>query len=383
MTTSKPAHSAPSTNSSSPSRPSVTYDKSEKVLRFAEVFEDHRLVLARTTLQLNSARPNGAVAAAVAAMVEMRAATDVSALTRLANYVAPLPAANAAVIRDFVADAITLTLPQTVYTVEALVGPVTLFVYWAVFVVGCDQDANIIFDRDLIESYVRDELPATHSDGTRRNHRAWITRVAEAVNPNKNPRAPMPLNARSMKTPYSEKEVIALNRWSAGQRTAYLRSNAAVLVALGMGAGLTSIEIAQLTGNAVTVHDDGMVEIDVIVKGEFKRRIVVISTFESILTKHLTTVKPDAFVFLPQRTRTENDVVSAFVARTSRPKGTPHVSVQKMRNSWFVTHMTNRVDVLTLMEAAGLQSLETISKLAIFVPRVNTDDRNAQLRGAL
>lgn len=167
----------------------MTYDKSEKVLRFAEVFEDRRLVLARTTLQLNSAQPNGAVAA----MVEMRAATDVSALARLANYMAPLPPANAAVIRDFVADAITLTLPQTVYTVEALVGPVTLFVYWAVFVVGCDQDANIIFDRDLIESYVRDELPATHSDGTRRNHRAWITRVAEAVNPNKNPRAPMPL----------------------------------------------------------------------------------------------------------------------------------------------------------------------------------------------
>jgi hypothetical protein len=48
-----------------------------------------------------------------------------------------------------------------------------------------------------------------------------------------------------------------------------------------------------------------------------------------------------------------------------------------------VTHMTNRVDVLTLMEAAGLQSLETISKLAIFVPRPSTDDRNAQLRGAL
>jgi hypothetical protein len=392
--TSKPARSAPSTDRLSSSGSSVTYDKSEKVLRFAEVFEDHRLVLARTTLQLKSTRPRGAVAAdgtvaadgakaADAAMVEMRAATNDSALARLANYVAPLPPVNAAIIRDFVADAITLTLPQTVYTVEALVGPVTLFVYWAVFVVGCDQDAHIIFDRDLIESYVRDELPATHSDGTRRNHRAWITRVAEAVNPNKNPRAPMPLNARSMKTPYTEKEVIALNRWSAGQRTAYLRSNAAVLVALGMGAGLTSIEIAQLTGNAVTVHDDGMVEINVIVKGEFKRRIVVINTFESILTEHLTTVKPDAFVFLPQRTRTENDVVSAFVARTSRPKGTPHVSVQKMRNSWFVTHMTNRVDVLTLMEAAGLQSLETISKLAIFVPRPHTTDRDAQLRGAL
>jgi hypothetical protein len=359
--------------------PSVTYDKSAKVLRFAEVFEDSRLVLARTTLQSTSA-PS---ADAVAAMDEMRAATDEGALARLASYVSPLPEANAALIRQFVADAITLTLPQTPYTVGALLGPVTLFVYWAVFVVGCDQDVEIIFDRDLIESYVRDELPAHYSDGTRRNHRAWITRVAEAVNPNKNPRPPMPLNARSMKTPYTDDEVIALHRWSAGQRTAYLRNNAAVLVALGIGADLTSAEIAQLNGDAVTVHEDGMVEVDVIVKGEFKRRIVVTSRFEYILADHMTTVKPGAFVFLPKRTRTENDVVSSFVARTSRPKGTPQVSVQKMRNTWFVTHMTNRVDVLTLMEAAGLQSLETISKLAIFVARPTSDDRDAQLRGSL
>jgi hypothetical protein len=37
--------------------------------------------------------------------------------------------------------------------------------------------------------------------------------------------------------------------------------------------------------------------------------------------------------------------------------------------------------VFTLMEAAGLQSLESISRLAIFVPRPSDDDRTAQLRG--
>jgi hypothetical protein len=359
--------------------PSVSYDKSTKVLRFADMFEDSRLILARTTLQRSAPQSGDAVVA----MDEMRAATDNGAVARLTNYVAPLPVAEAAVIRQFVADAITLTLPQTAYTVQALIGPVTLFVHWAVFVVGCDQDVTIIFDRDLIESYVREELPTTYSEGTRRNHRAWITRVAEAVNPNKNPRAPMPLNARAMKAPYTADEVIGLGRWSAGQRTAYLRSNAAVLVALGMGAGLTSIDIAHLKGSAVTVHENGMVEVDVFVQGEFTRRIVVSSQFESILADHMVAVAADAFVFLPQRTRVENDVVSSFVARTSRPTGTPHISVQRMRNSWFVTHMTNRVDVLTLMEAAGLQSLETISKLAIFVAHPSTNDSDAQLRGRL
>jgi len=43
----------------------------------------------------------------------------------------------------------------------------------------------------------------------------------------------------------------------------------------------------------------------------------------------------------------------------------------------------NRTDVFTLMEAAGLQSLESISKLAKYVPRLSETDRDAQLRGAL
>ncbi|MBC7761738.1 MAG: hypothetical protein H7201_08065 [Candidatus Saccharibacteria bacterium] len=358
---------------------SVSYDKNERILRFSDHVEDFDLVLARTTLKL------GALISpeAVAAMADYRRSVNPDAIERLNNYVPAIPAAHAAKIRDFVADAVILTLPQTVYTVEALVGPVTSFVYWAVFVVGCDLDAAIIFERELIETYVRDELPATHSDGTRRNHRAWVTRVAEAVNPDRNPRAPMPMNARSMEAPYTEGELVAVDRWSAGQRTAYLRENSAVLVALGIGAGLTSVEIAQLRAGAVTVHPDGMVEVNVRVKDEFKRRVIVTSVWERLLADHVADIEEDAFVFLPKRSRTENDVVSSFVARTSRPTGTPIINVRKMRNTWFVEQMINRTDVLTLMEAAGLQSLESISKLAKYVPRPSTTDRDAQLRGAL
>jgi hypothetical protein len=43
--------------------------------------------------------------------------------------------------------------------------------------------------------------------------------------------------------------------------------------------------------------------------------------------------------------------------------------------------MANRVDVLTLMEAAGLKSLESISRLASFVPRPSDQERIEQLRG--
>ncbi|MCY7288550.1 MAG: hypothetical protein LH624_09965, partial [Cryobacterium sp.] len=117
--------------------------------------------------------------------------------------------------------------------------------------------------------------------------------------------------------------------------------------------------------------------------GEFKRRVIVSSAWERVLADHVAHVEPDAFVFLPKRSRTENDIVSRFVGRTSRPAGTPTINVRKMRNTWFVDQMTNRTDVFTLMEATGLQSLESISKLAKYVPRLSETDRDAQLRGAL
>jgi hypothetical protein len=317
------------------------------------------------------------------AIVSVRADMPESVARKMASYVPELPAEQVEPIRRFVEDAVALALPLTSYTAETLLRPSMHFAHWAVFVVGCELDALTVFDRDLIETFVREALPRGLTPGTRRNYRAWISRVAEAVNPDKNPRKPMPLNQKAMEAPYTDDDIIALDRWSAGQSTPYRRSNAAALVALGAGAGLSSIEIAHLKCEAVTVLDDGTVEIKVFIGEELKRRVVVTAEFEEIIATHVKDLAPEVFVFLPQRSRTENDVVSAFVARTLHPKRTPPVTVRRLRNTWLVAQMVNRVDVLTLMEAAGLQSLESISRLAQFVPRPTADQRDAQLRGTL
>jgi hypothetical protein len=63
------------------------------------------------------------------------------------------------------------------------------------------------------------------------------------------------------------------------------------------------------------------------------------------------------------------------------PPETPPITVRRLRNTWLVNHLTNRVDVFTLMRAAGLESLESISRLALFVADISDADRIAQLRG--
>jgi len=357
----------------------VTYDRSAELLRFAEVFENPDIALARATLFPRV----GPGKAARAAMDAVRARLDDDVVEKLRNYTPTLPEAEILVIRAFVEDAVALALPLTAYSVETLLRPVMHFVYWAVFVVGCDLNAAIVFDRDLVETYVRETLPKKLAPGTRRNYRAWIFRVAEVVNPDKNPRQPMPLNVKSMAAPYTEHEIAALDRWAAGQSTPYRRSNAATLVALGAGAGLSSIEIAHLKRSAVAVGVDGTVQLHIGGVAHKQRLVTVSGEFEQILATQVETLDDDVFVFQPRRSRTENDVVSAFVAHTHVPKGTPHVTTQRLRNTWMVTQLTNRVDVLTLMKAAGVVSLESFSRLAQFVPGLTADQSAAQLRGTL
>lgn len=355
-----------------PSSAGVKYVKKDEALRFAD--DADPTVADRARMTLHGGEVN---ADAVAAMDELRANLPEDAAAKLRAYTPELPTEQVSIIRKFVEDAVILALPLTSYTVETLMRPATAFVFWAVFVVGADLDARTIFNRRLIEHYVRETMPEL-TEGTRRNYRAWLFRVAEAANPEANPNNPMPLSERAFETPYTGEELEALDRWAAGQPTKYLRSNAAVFIALGCGTGLTASEMVLVRREDVTVDDSNAVHVQV--SGKAARTVVATARYERTLRQALKTTPEGAFVFLPKRTRTGNDVVSAFVGRTDNTPSLP-VRARKMRNTWLVGHLANRVDVTTLMQAAGLQSLESISRLAQFVPPISDPARISMLRG--
>ena len=381
MTTSR---SPQNPNSSSPdlSAAGVFYDAKAELLRYAETAEDPRFAAGRMTFDGTGGTP-----AAKAAMESIRADLTPDAERKMSAYRPELPADNVAVIRNFVENAVAIALPLTSYTVETLIRPCMAFVYWAVFVVGCPLDARVVFERALIEQYIHSDGPAREdgtalTDGTLRNYRAWILRVAEAVNPDNNPRNTKPLTSRAMDEPYDDDEQFVLDRWADGQTTAYMRQGANTLIALGAGAGLSSGEIAVLRRDAVAVDDNRHITIRVTATGGAPDRdVVVAAKHEKRLAKAMKHLAADDFVFLPNRKAAVNDVVSAFVGRSFKPSGTPAVTGRGLRNTWLVERITDRVDVFTLMKAAGLQSLESISRLATYVPRPDAETRTAQLRG--
>lgn len=353
----------------------VPHDNKAELLRHCKP-EDHPILgSVRMSLMIGAETRESK-----AAIEQVRNSLSHDVRQALTSYTPTLPKADVAKIREFVESAIVLTLPLTSYTVTTLLRPAMHFVHWAFCICGAELDASVIFTQPVIEKYVHETMP-TLTDGTKRNYRAWLLRVAESVNPDANPNNPMPLAARALEIPYTDDELDGLDRWAAGQRTAYLRENAEVFLALGIGAGLSAKEMVQVRAKDISADANGAVIVTV--AGEPGRTVVVTARYEQTLSHAASNTPASAFVFLPKRTRTTNDVVSAFVSRTERPRGTPTVRSRKMRNTWLVLHLTNRVDVTTLMQAAGLQSLESISRLAQFVPSPSDTERTAMLRGAL
>jgi hypothetical protein len=345
-----------------------------KILRFGNPGNPD-LHLARGVFDMSELQPEHAREA----MEQLRIGLGEGPADKVRSYTPQLPKAKVAVIRQFVEDAVTLAQPLTKYSAETLMRPVMHFVYWCVFVLGYEPTREI-FEPETVQAYI-DEAIDGKTDGTRRNYRAWIIRVAEVVNPDRNAIRSKPLNGRGMEPPYTAGDMVVLRRWSEGQSTQYRRNGAQTLIALGAGAGLSAIEIAHLRREYVELLPDGAVEVHVHIDGDFKRSVIVASPFDSQLAELVAPLDGNRMVFLTDRTRTVNDVVSAFTSKLAVPPGTPQVTVRRLRNTWLVNHLTNRVDVSTLMRAAGLESLESISRLAMFVPDISDADRIAQLRG--
>ena len=137
-------------------RSGVTYDSAARLLRFGATADDVGVGVAAARLTLRTGPANEQSRAAMAAA---RRAMPAATAQKMADYHPELPTEQVTVIRSFVEDAVALTLPQTSYSVETLLSSSMHFIYWAVFVVGAELNAGIVFNRELIEHYVRDNLP--------------------------------------------------------------------------------------------------------------------------------------------------------------------------------------------------------------------------------
>ncbi|MFP7761840.1 tyrosine-type recombinase/integrase [Marisediminicola sp. LYQ85] len=294
------------------------------------------------------------------------------ALVHMSEYTPRLAPQRWEPIADFVRDAVAVTAPQTSYTSNRIFLVLSLYVDWAVNIVGLPMTTKVLFRRETIAMFIA-RPPRELGEGTLRNYRSMLLRVAEVLLPEHNATAMKPLNGRTSVAPYTEKEEEQLRLWAAGQNTDLRRRRAKAMIAFCGGAGLRAAEIAELNVGDV-IFDGGAL---VTVTGTNAREVPMLAEWAGFAHEALHDMEPDAPVFGTRNRNSHKNLLSRFTEKTSgpiRPRS------DQLRATWIVKHLTAGTPMKELMRAAGVEKFENLARHLQYVPSLDTADYRRRLR---
>ena len=297
---------------------------------------------------------------------------------RIREFTPDIPERYWTVVGTFVRAAVTDAQPKTPYSAGNLLSTVTRHVLWCWQTAGLELERRVIFDRLVVEESITKGWP-TLSPSSRGNRRSELLRVAEALlGPEGSPARLAPLPPSDPVHPYSSAELAALRSWAAGQVTPRRRRDAATLLALGAGAGLATEDIDGLRAGMVTVDDEGVL---LAVPGRRGRLVPVLAEWEAPLVEAASAVASDRPLFCEHRGQGTKNFVTNFVGKSSGVGIKPQT--QRLRATWIVHHLGARTPVVPFMAAAGVTSLESLTRYLGFVPGVDPGEARRALRGQL
>jgi len=152
--------------------------------------------------------------------------------------------------------------------------------------------------------------------------------------------------------------------------------NAEVLLALGLGAGLTGREIIDLTVDGIREEGDAVV---VVVQGERARTVPVLREWDGSLIARRRTSAHSSWAFRQKRETSNRNLISDFVARS---QGDVPLQTRRMHATWVVQHLEAGTPLVPLLRAAGLTSPEAFDRFLPFVRPPTEAEFRASLRDA-
>ncbi|MHB8220590.1 MAG: hypothetical protein ACYDHU_09775 [Acidimicrobiales bacterium] len=297
---------------------------------------------------------------------------------QIRQFTPDMPERYWAVIGTFVRSAVTEAEAHTPYRPHSLLSTVSRHVLWCWQTAGLELDRGVVFDRLVIEEYIVKGCP-TLTPSSRGNRRSRLLRVAETLlGPEGSPARLTPLPPSDPVRPYSASEMTALRSWAQGQATPTRRRDAATLLALGAGAGLAAEDITGLTAGMVAVDEEGVL---LAVPGRRARLVPVLADWEPPIVDAARAIPPERLLFCEGRTTTCRSFASNFVDKTAGVGIKPQT--QRLRATWIVHHLAARTPVVPFMAAAGVGSLEALTRYLRFVPGMDPAEARRALRGQL
>jgi len=228
-----------------------------------------------------------------------------------------------------------------------------------------------LFVPAVINFYIHTGCP--HLNGAGKDHRHMLLRqVRDTFRSRSAPRLP-PITTRSATTPYTASEVTSIVSWARVQRTSRQRSDAHTLIALALGAGLTTTEIINTRAGDINHHHG----INIVVAAGQLRTVPMLHAYEALLPTSDTRPITE-FLFRRGRRSASCNTVANFEHRSVERQ--LHPVPARLRASWISTHLRNGTPLEVVAEAAGLSLGQLVARYRHLVP--DPDDRQESLRYA-
>lgn len=242
---------------------------------------------------------------------------------------------------------------------NALYPPAAAFALWAWQSRGMPPEGTTIFRQRVINEFIHRGMP-NHTRASRATYRSALTTIAEAVTPTWDASAVIPRSAPT--APYSAQEVARLVSWARSQRNEDRRVDARVLLALGLGAGLTTIELLNVRTRDIDWRDGQLV---VQVWSSRPRLVPVDPQWAGGLLAVREHNAPDEWAFRRTRRGVRAPQVTDFLHRHHHTE--IDVRPVRMRTTWLVSHLRTSTPPRELLRISGLKNMAALDRLTPFL----------------
>lgn len=292
------------------------------------------------------------------------------------NYTPMLPKRLWNDVADFTRSAITDFAPANEREARRAMNAVARLSIWTTDVACQPLERHVVFNGRHIDTYIARGAPDGNDYGKRRRRLQLLNIAGELqqFDPERRDAGKKP--ARHLYAPYIPEQIVRLRSQGNTRSTALRRHNWLALLAFGAGCGLTSPEICDLTVDDVEISDVG---VEVSVSGVHERTVTCLAEWEDDIRALVGSPLVDRHLFVAEtRPRRPSTHVAIFIRDAAN--GREAFTTQRLRSTWIVGHLQNRVPPVDLINALGMTTFATLQRFIPFVAELGDEERTALFR---
>jgi integrase len=244
--------------------------------------------------------------------------------------------------------------------------------------VQCEPlEREVVLDSANIDSYFAATFDSFRKRTDARNVRLRLFRLAGKLHEvDVSLRDSGPGYVARTRAPYSSREVIRLISQGRTRSTRRRRHNWQMLVALGLGCGLSAVEAMELRREDIVLLP---AHVEVRPKGDRARTVICMSEWDSRLT---TLVTSDTMTDFAITTKNRPDDPSGWVGHqiSQMASWDTGFTMDRLRSTFIVTHVQAGTSPIHLLKMLGMKSFETIERLLPWVDFPSVEQSAATLR---